>query len=76
MENMENQEITTTTTEEILQEMEDLQETSQNEIAASIDNLTAKVTDLQGELHFAFLSVFVLVFFIMLGKILKNMIDI
>lgn len=73
---MENQEITTTTTEEILQEMEDLQETSQNEIAASIDNLTAKVTDLQGELHFAFLAVFVLVFFIMLGKILKGMIDI
>lgn len=72
---MENQEITTTT-EEILQEMEDLQETTHNEVAASIDNLTAKVTDLQGELHFAFLAVFVLVFFIMLGKILKGMIDI
>jgi len=73
---MENQEITTTTTDEIIQEMEDLQETTQNEVAASIDNLTAKVADLQGELHFAFLAVFALVFFVMLGKILKGMIDI
>jgi len=73
---MENQEITTTTTDEIIQEMEDLQESTQNEVAASIDNLTAKVVDLQGELHFAFLAVFALVFFVMLGKILKGMIDI
>lgn len=73
---MENQEITTTTTEEITQQMETIQETSVNEVAASIDNLTAKVTDLQGEFHFAFLVVFGLAFFIMLGKILKNMIDI
>lgn len=72
---MENQEITTTT-EEILQEMEDLQETTQNEVAASIDNLTAKVADLQGELHFAFLAFFAIVFAIALCKILKGMIDI
>ena len=56
--------------------MEDLQETTQNEIAASIDNLTAKVADLQGELHFSFLAFFAIVFAIALCKILKGMIDI
>lgn len=77
---MEDQEMTTTqveiTTTQVASEMEEVQETSINEVAASIDNLTAKITDLQGEFHFAFLVVFGLAFFIMLGIVLKNMIDI
>ncbi len=79
--NMEDQEVTNTTsveitTTQVASEMENIQETSVNEVAASIDNLTAKITDLQGEFHFAFLIIFCLAFFIMLGKVLKNMIDI
>lgn len=73
---MENQEMTTTTTEEIIQEMEQTQETSVNEVAASIDNLTAKIADIQGEMHFAFLAFFAIVFSIALCKIFKGMIDI
>lgn len=73
---MENQEMTTTTTEEIIQEMEQAQEETTNEVAASIDNLTSKITDIQGEFHFAFLITFAVMFFLILGKILKNMIDI
>lgn len=72
---MENQEITTTT-EEIIQEMEQVQEETTNEVAASIDNLTAKITDIQGEFHFAFLVTFAVIFFLILGKILMDMIDI
>lgn len=71
---MENQEITTT--EEIIQEMETIQEQTTNEVAASIDNLTSKISDIQGELHFAFLAFFAIVFAIALCKILKGMIDI
>lgn len=78
---MEDQELTTTTqveitTTQVASEMEALQETSTNDVAASIDNLTAKITDIQGELHFAFLITFAIIFFLILGKILKNMIDI
>ena len=71
---MENQE--TTTTQEIIQEMENLQEETTNEVAASIDNLTAKITDIQGELHFAFLFIAAFLFAAALCKILKGMIDI
>lgn len=78
---MEDHEVTTTTqveitTTQVAFEMEALQETSTNEVAASIDNLTSKITDIQGELHFAFLITFAIIISLILGKILKNMIDI
>lgn len=73
---MDNQEFTTTTTQETPQEMEGIQETTINEVAVSIDNLNATITDIRGEFHFAFIITFVVIFFLILGKILKNMIDI
>ena len=43
--------------------MEQTQETTINEVAASIDNLNATITDIRGEFHFAFIITFVVIFF-------------